>query len=53
LKRLDQIEIYQLLSTYGPCADSGSGDIVETLYKGDGKYDSGSTHSTVRRRSER
>jgi hypothetical protein len=42
LKRLeDQIEIYQLLSTYGPCADSGSGDIVETLYKGDGKYDSG------------
>jgi hypothetical protein len=37
----DRMEIYQLMSTYGPCADSGSGDVVEKLYTTDGKYDSG------------
>jgi SnoaL-like domain len=37
----DRLEIFQLMATYGPCADSGSGDIVETLYIEDGYYDSG------------
>jgi hypothetical protein len=37
----DRLAIYQLMATYGPCADSGSGDIVETLYTEDGTYDSG------------
>jgi hypothetical protein len=37
----DRMAIYQLMSTYGPCADSGSGDVVETLYTDDGEYDSG------------
>jgi hypothetical protein len=37
----DQIEIYQLLATYGPSADSGSDDVVHELYDVDGSYDSG------------
>jgi hypothetical protein len=39
----DRLEIYQLLSTYGPCADSGSGDLVETLFTVDGEYDTSET----------
>jgi hypothetical protein len=37
----DRLEIFQLMARYGPCADSGSGDIVETLFTEDGVYDSG------------
>ena len=37
----DRMAILQLMATYGPCADSGSGDVVETLYTKDGRYDSG------------
>jgi hypothetical protein len=37
----DQVEIYQLLATYGPSADSGSDDVVRELFDVDGSYDSG------------
>jgi hypothetical protein len=37
----DRLAIYQLMSTYGPSADSGSGDVVETLFTESGEYDSG------------
>lgn len=37
----DHVAIFQLMATYGPCADSGSGDVVEALFTADGSYDSG------------
>jgi hypothetical protein len=37
----DQLDIYQLMSTYGPSADSGSGDVIETLFTSNGQYISG------------
>src|ERR1700730_4987167 len=37
----DQLDIYQLMSTYGPSADSGSGDIIETLFAIDAEYITG------------
>lgn len=37
----DRLAIYQLLMTYGPSADSGSDDVVRTLYTSDAEYDSG------------
>jgi hypothetical protein len=40
-KVADQLAIYQLSMTYGPSADSGSDDVVRTLYTEDAEYDSG------------
>jgi SnoaL-like domain len=37
----DRLEILQLLAAYGPTADSGSGDIAETLFTEDATYDAG------------
>jgi hypothetical protein len=37
----DQVDVYQLMSTYGPCADSGSGDVIETLFASDAEYITG------------
>lgn len=42
IRRLeDQIAIYQLLATYGPAADSRSGEAVASLWTEDGSYDFG------------
>ena len=37
----DMVAIQQLLMTYGPAADSGSADVVRTLWTEDAEYDSG------------
>jgi hypothetical protein len=37
----DRMAIYQLIATYGPVADSGSGDVVAKMWTRDGSYDSG------------
>lgn len=39
----DQIAIYQLLASYGPAADSRSGQDVASLWLEDGRYDFGGT----------
>jgi hypothetical protein len=37
----DQLAIYQLMMTYGPCVDSGSPDETAGLWTVDGEYDAG------------
>ena len=35
----DQVELYQLISSYGPAVDSGSSDVVAGIWTEDGVYD--------------
>lgn len=35
----DQVELYQLISSYGPAVDSGSADQVAAIWTEDGTYD--------------
>jgi hypothetical protein len=35
----DQVELYQLISSYGPAVDSGSGDVAAGIWTEDGTYD--------------
>jgi hypothetical protein len=35
----DQVELYQLISSYGPAVDSGSGDVTAGIWTEDGTYD--------------
>ena len=37
----DQLAIYQLMMTYGPCVDSGSADETAELWTTEGEYDAG------------
>jgi ketosteroid isomerase-like protein len=37
----DQIQIYQVIMSYGAAADSGSADAIAQIYTGDAEYDSG------------
>jgi hypothetical protein len=37
----DRLAIYHLIASYGPVADSGSGDVAEKMWTRDGSYDSG------------
>ncbi len=37
----DELQILRLIAAYGPCADSGSGDIAKTLFSENALYDSG------------
>ncbi len=37
----DQVEIYQLLASYGPAVDSRSGEAAAELWAEDGRYDFG------------
>jgi hypothetical protein len=37
----DQLAIYQLMMTYGPCVDSGSAAETAELWTSEGEYDAG------------